>query len=248
MMRVIGTLVEDLRAEVVRRPAWLEGLPAAIVTAFPPPAPPDLEVLRTSIASVTTELTTLTATITQRTESLAPILEAVTQPPPEPPQVVEAPHGLDAEALDAHLIPVRDAIAAAQQATVAALSARLATEADLRGWREATFALIAGKLVRRELAQLKKRETDPTAAASRLEAFYRRFIGDGLTELRPWLVRLPEPEVREVAAARVLTQWADGAMATCVAALATGGLGDVVRRWEIDRDAGLARALTEVMQ
>jgi HK97 family phage portal protein len=230
-MRQLAQLVGDLRAELERRAAL----------AVPPPLPlPDLEGLRT-------EMTLLTATVTQRTEPLTPILAAVTQPPPEPPAVVVAP-GLDAEALAAHLAPVRDAIDAAQHATVAELSARLATEAELRAWREATFALIAGKLVRRELAQLKKREADPATAAMRLEAFYRRFIGDGLTELRPWLLRLPAPEARELAATRVLTQWAEAAMATCASALTNGGLGDVLRHWEIDRAAGLARALSEVMR
>jgi HK97 family phage portal protein len=114
-------------------------------------------------------------------------------------------------------------------------------------WREATFALVAGKLVRRELAQLRKREADPTAAAARLEAFYQRFVGDALAELRPWLGRLSEAERAEAAAAHVIAVWADEAMQTCVAALQQGGLGDVIRRWAIDREAGLTRALMEAI-
>jgi HK97 family phage portal protein len=160
MARVVGKVVDDLRAEFVRRTAPLETLPAAVVAALPP----------------------------------AP----------------EAP----------------------------------SSSVD---WRQATFALVAGKLVRRELAQLRKREADPTAAVARLEAFYRRFVGDALAELRPWLGRLPEPERAEAAAAHVIAVWADEAMQTCVAALQAGGLGDVIRRWEIDREAGLTRALMEAI-
>jgi HK97 family phage portal protein len=160
MARVVGKVVDDLRAEFVRRTAPLETLPAAVVAALPPA--------------------------------------------PETPS----------SAVD---------------------------------WRQATFALVAGKLVRRELAQLRKREADPTAAAARLEAFYRRFVGDALAELRPWLGRLPEPERAEAAAAHIIAVWADEAMQTCVVALQTGGLGDVIRRWEIDREAGLTRALMEAI-
>jgi HK97 family phage portal protein len=159
MARVVGKIVDDLRAEVVRRTEALATLPAAVVAALPPG--------------------------------------------PEPGPTVD--------------------------------------------WREATFALVAGKLVRRELAQLRKREADPTAAVARLERFYRRFIGDALAELRPWLGRLPESERAEAAAAHVIAVWADEAMQTCVAALQQGGLGDVIRRWEIDREAGLTRALMEAI-
>jgi HK97 family phage portal protein len=184
----------------------------------------------------------------------AAVVAALPPPPPpavaEPPPAVaeERPAPLTAEALAGQLEPVRSAITAAQDATIAALGARLATEADLRGWREATFALVAGKLVRREVAQLRKRETgDAATAPARIDAFYRRFVGDGLAELRPWLLRLPEPEAREMAATRVLQDWADAAVATCTAALANGGLGEVVRRWEIDRAAGLTTALMEAL-
>jgi hypothetical protein len=161
MARVVGKIVEDLRAEVVRRTEALATLPAAVVAALPPA--------------------------------------------PEPGPAVD--------------------------------------------WREATFALLAGKLVRRELAQLRKREADPTAAAARLEAFYQRFVGDALAELRPWLGRLPEPERAEAAAAHVIAVWADEAMQACVAALQHGGLGDVIRHWEIDREreAELTRALMEAI-
>src|SRR4029453_15669978 len=160
MARVVGKIVEDLRAEFVRRTAPLETLPAAVVAALPPA--------------------------------------------PEMPS----------------------------------------SSVD---WREATFALVAGKLVRRELAQLRKREADPTAAAARLEAFYQRLVGDAPADLRPRPGRLPEPERAEAAAAHVIAVWADEAMQTCVAALQQGGLGDVIRRWAIDREAGLTRALMEAI-
>jgi HK97 family phage portal protein len=250
--RVIVKLVEDLRAELASRHAQLEGLPQRIVAALPEPpdasapatAPeipdvrPAMEALRTELLAVTTELVT---TVTTRTESLPRILEAVTTPPPEPSPPIVAP------VFDPALLePMREAIDEAKQATTT-LSARMATDADLQGWREATFALIAGRLVRRELAQLRKREEDPTEAVKRLEAFYHRFVGDAITELRPWLARLPEAPLRERAMRDVLMRWADGAMQTCVTAFQNGGLGDVVRRWEIDREAGLTRALMEAV-
>ena len=127
------------------------------------------------------------------------------------------------------------------------LPARIALDAEFQDWREATFALIAGKLVRRELAQLRKREADPEAAAVKLKAFYDRFIGDGLAELRPWLIRLPDAEGRAAPAEALLTAWAAEAVQTCTTALAAQGLADVIRRWEIDREAGLTRALLEAI-
>lgn len=99
------------------------------------------------------------------------------------------------------------------------------------------LAALAGKLVRRELAQLRKRAADPTAAAMRLEKFYRRFISEGAAELAPWLPAS--------AATRVLTAWAEGAMGECVAALQAGGLGAVLRPWESDREARLRQVLRE---
>jgi hypothetical protein len=140
-----------------------------------------------------------------------------------------------------------EALASLPAAVVAALPPAPEVPSSSVDWREATFTLVAGKLVRRELAQLRKREADPTAAVARLEAFYGRFVGDALAELRPWLGRLPEPERAEAAAAHVIAVWADEAMQTCVAALQQGGLGDVIRRWAIDREAGLTRALMEAI-
>jgi HK97 family phage portal protein len=210
MARVVGKIVEDLRAEVIRRTEALATLPAAVVAALPPvPAEPDIspedEEAR-MVRVVGTIVEDLRAEVVRRTEALATLPAAVVAALPPAPESG----------------PTVD-------------------------WREATFALVAGKLVRRELAQLRKREADPTAAAARLEAFYRRFVGDALAELRPWLGRLPEPERAEAAAAHVIAVWADEAMQTCVAALQQGGLGDVIRRWAIDRDAELTRALMEAI-
>ena len=103
----------------------------------------------------------------------------------------------------------------------------------------AMCTLIAGRLVRRELAQLRKRVADPTAAMSRLEKFYRRFVAEGVAELKPWM---PEP-----VATRVLTTWADAAIQACVPALAAGRLDTVLRAWALERDAHLTRTLMEAI-
>ena len=94
------------------------------------------------------------------------------------------------------------------------------------------LAALAGKLVRRELAQLRKRAADPTAAAMRLEKFYRRFVSEGAAELAPWLPAS--------AATRVLTAWAEGRWANAWQTLQAGGLGAVLRPWEADREARAA--------
>src|SRR4029453_7500330 len=193
------------------------------------------------------------------------LVDAQVRPPPAPSppepdaddEEEEAPDAEDArmarvvgkivEDLRADFVRRTDALDTLPAAVVAALPPAPEMPSSSVDWREATFTLVAGKLVRRELAQLRKREADPTAAVARLEAFYRRFVGDALAELRPWLGRLPEPERAEAAAAHVIAVWADEAMQTCVAALQQGGLGDVIRRWAIDREAGLTRALMEAI-
>ena len=73
-------------------------------------------------------------------------------------------------------------------------------------WREAAFSVIAQSLVRRERAQLRKRH---------VEEFYRSgSCPRRSAELRPWLLRLPDPEQREQATQHVLTVWADAALET----------------------------------
>jgi HK97 family phage portal protein len=151
MERVLWPALEELRAELVRRTAGLETLPAAVVAALPPPPAPT---------------------------------------PQDDP-------------------------------------------------RRLMVAFVAGKLVRREVAQLKKRAADPTAAAMRLERFYRRFLTEGVAELHPWL--------SEAVATRHLTAWVEAAVAEWAPALAEGTLGAVVARWEQDRAATLTRVLTEAI-
>jgi hypothetical protein len=105
---------------------------------------------------------------------------------------------------------------------------------DLRaGARDVVLA----RLVRRELAQLRKRLADPTAAASRLEKFYRRWVLEAADELAPWL---PEP-------LDFATAWADRAMQDCVTALQGGTLGDVVHQWESSRAGRFRDACEEAM-
>jgi HK97 family phage portal protein len=113
--------------------------------------------------------------------------------------------------------------------------------AEFRAESRATgVSVVAGRLVRKELAQLRKRIADPTAAVMRLEKFYRRFVVEGAAELTPWC---PNPETR----ANVLTAWADAAMRTCVVAVQMeGGLATLTRAWERDREADLRQLLLEV--
>ena len=187
-------------------------------------------------------------------KQVAPDPVPVAAPPAEPP-TEEDEEARVARVIEKLMADLRAEFDRRTEAIPAAVVAALppapepvpTPDPEFQAWREATFALIAGKLVRRELAQLRKREADPSAAAVKLEAFYRRFIGDALAELRPWLVRLPDVETRTEAVELVLSHWAEEAMHTCRTALATHELADVVRRWEIDRAAGLTRTLLEAI-
>ena len=97
--------------------------------------------------------------------------------------------------------------------------------------------MIAQTLVRRERAQLRKRH---------VEEFYReRFVPEAMDELRPWLLRLPDPEQREQATQHVLTVWADAALQTCLAT--PDDLEGVLARWGEARQAALAQALMEAI-
>ena len=108
--------------------------------------------------------------------------------------------------------------------------------ADLRAEsRGQMLGVLAAKLARREIAQLRKRVADPTAAVERLEKFYRRFVTEGAGELAPWIVR-PIP---------VMTECAGRAMAACVAAVQSGTLPHLLAIWEADRPATWRRVLAE---
>lgn len=200
----VQAIVDDLRAEVVRRAEAIEAaardLPAAIVAGLPaapePAAPLDLTGL---VAALRVE--------PAPPVDLAPVLARV-------------------DALEARL------------------TAQLATTEAFRAWQDATLGLIAGKLVRREVAHVKKRAADPERAAERLTAFYGRFVDDAAAELRPWVLRLQADPARVAAG---LAGWARDAQAECMGALEAGQLGDLVRRWEIDREAALTRALVEAV-
>jgi HK97 family phage portal protein len=252
----VEKIVEDLRAEIGRRheavTAGLEAVQqseeahhAALakgLVALPRPA--SLEDLTASTTAFREEFAVLQARLASMLGEVTTTLEGLDVRAPVPPPPVP---GVDEATLETHLTPVRAAIDTAQQATVETITARLATDEALRGWREATFALIAGKLVRRELAQAKKREADPTEAVSRAEAFYRRFVPDSMAELRPWLLRLPEAAARESAVQACLVRWAEEAVGAYGAALTNGGLGALIRQWEMKREAVLTRALMEAI-
>jgi HK97 family phage portal protein len=123
------------------------------------------------------------------------------------------------------------------------LAERLATDRQLREWQQAIIATIAGRLVRREL----KAVGNPKRPAERLAAFYARFAADGVSELRPWLLRVsPDPAL----AARVealLSAWAVDARRECEEALRAGSLDVIHRRWEVDREESLTTVLMEAI-
>jgi HK97 family phage portal protein len=190
-------------AQVRPPPAPVPPPPAEEPGPPPEPAADDDRLLRV--------VEELRAEFVRRTAALPAALVAAL--PPAPPAVLAAPP---------------DAPAAAVQALVA----------DLRAESRATMlGVVAGKLVRREVAQLRKRAADPTAAIQRLEKFYQRFVGEGAAELTPWV---PNP-------AAVLTPWADAAMRSCVAAVQLpGGLETLLGAWARDREADLRQLLVDL--
>jgi HK97 family phage portal protein len=128
------------------------------------------------------------------------------------------------------------------------LVARMATELDLRAWQEATLAMIAGRLVRRELAQAKKLASDPTRATDRLATFYLRWVEDAMAELRPWLLRISSEAAVTGHVATMLGAWSAAAQQQCTTALGGAhGLDEVVRRWEVEREASMTAGLMEAI-
>jgi HK97 family phage portal protein len=183
----------------------------------------------------------LRAEVADRTAALPAAIVAALPPAPPPP--AEPPD------IRPEVLAVMQAITTELTTTITQHRCQPPPTAaeDLRAWREATFASLAGRFTRRELAQLRRRELDPMEVLPKLEAFYRRFVGDGLAELRPWLLRLSAPEVREAAVTRALTAWAEAAMGTLAAAVEDQSLGELVRHWEIDRAECLTRVLREAI-
>jgi HK97 family phage portal protein len=136
--------------------------------------------------------------VTDRTAALPAAIVAALPPMPPPPA---APPDIRPEvlaAMQAITTELSTSITRSTETVTTMLAGVTlpppATVEELRAWREATFASLAGRFTRRELAQLRRRELDPMEALPKLEAFYRRFVGDGLAELRPWLLRLSAPD------------------------------------------------------
>jgi len=172
-----------------------------------------------------------------QTDTLTPT--SGTEPTPD-----ATPEAAPGRALPPAPEPVPPALLAAPAPVPEAESVRTVLETLVREFRAESRAtgvsVVAGRLVRKECAQLRKRIADPTAAVMRLEKFYRRFVVEGAAELTPWL---PNPETR----AGVLAAWADAAMRTCVVAVQMeGGLATLSRAWERDREAELRQMLLEV--
>jgi hypothetical protein len=101
--------------------------------------------------------------------------------------------------------------------------------------------------VRREVAFATK-VAARADAPRRLEAFYARWLQDSVADLLPWVRRLV-PAGGAALDGRLATQleaWTAEARGALVAALATAGLEDLLRRWEIERAAILSQRVLEV--
>jgi 23S rRNA pseudoU1915 N3-methylase RlmH len=241
-MRYLADLVaerlrSDLTARVNDLDALVQSAAQETVRALPPyPVPPPPDVIVERVDAATQELR-------DRLESdrqfwLARLVER-----DEADREAQAKVLAEAQAA----VEAARAMEAAGHADALA-SARLSTAHDLRAWQEATIAMVVGRLVRRELAHARKLASDPERASERLAAFYLRWTEDGLAELRPWLLRLsPEPALGERVGA-MLDRWSTAAQAQCTKALGGAhGLDEVVRRWEIEREASLTVALMEAI-
>jgi HK97 family phage portal protein len=158
--------------------------------------------------------------------------------PLEPAAIVE-PVAVILDQMRAEVAERADGTAEAIAAAAATIAAGLARDDDLRAWRQATLGMIAGRVVRRELAQVRKLATDPERASERLAAFYARLVEDTTRSLRD----LPEPIRGRLGPC--LEQWASDAQADALASLADGGLAGLELRWA-DRHLRLTATLVEV--
>jgi HK97 family phage portal protein len=182
------------------------------------------------------------------------ISEPPTPPPaalPVPPQQTED----GAESDDSIVVNAADDRQSTELLTIlrsleAALSRSTqttqSTEQHLASWREATFQLIAGRLVRRELAQVKKLILNPTRTLERLEGFYARWIEDAVSELRPWLSRMNAADELENQVRVELQAWSGIADEACRHAVGDQAVPDLMRRWTIEREGLLTQRLLEV--
>jgi HK97 family phage portal protein len=218
------------------------GLAALPTPPAPEPMAPQLEGLRETVAATGDALAARITEVVREVEATIQSVRASMPAPAAPPDLepVTAQIQQTSESL-------RHEVLAAAEATAARITQGLATDQALRDWQGWTIQAIAGRLVRREVTQLRKRSADPERALERLTAFYERWTEDSVAELKPWLLRIrPGSLVVSAVDARV-ARWAAEAQAQCEAALADGGLEAVARRWEVEREDALARAIMEVV-
>lgn len=181
----------------------------------------------------------------------APPMPPQPSPPPAPRSLLDPP---TAEAIIEPIVERLGKLVqrtheeiAATRAAAAEIAERLASEQQLRDWQEATLAMLAGRIVRRELAVVRKIADDPDRGQDRLATFYRRFIPQSMTDLRPWLLRFSPDATLLAMAEEKLSGWAARAIAQCAEALTTDGLVALVHSWEIEREAALTALLMEVL-
>jgi HK97 family phage portal protein len=215
----VRAIVTAVVAEVV------EALPAP-QPALPPPPDPALGELREVLESVRGALEAGrvdTAAIARATvDALTPALETIRAAAPPAPDETEAIVARVAGAVSAEMASVRGDLAAAQDVT-----------RRLHEWQHATVAMLVGRLVRREIAHARKLVAEPARADERIEAFRARFHGDAMEDLRPWLTR--ETGLSAAPIGDAIEAWAADARTECLAALTSGTLPDLVRRWENGR-------------
>lgn len=226
--------VRDGMAEVRER---VDGLARAITDVIGHPAP-DLDgAVRAVVEAVTPDLVA--------------IRERMTVAPPEDPRIARVIERLDDVRAD--LPPPLDLDAVAERITTVLTPAlatvgRAAQDAtrQLLAWQHAMVAHLVGRMVRREVAHARKIAADPNRADERIAAFLVRFQADAMDDLRPWLMR-EGSGVREESVAAALERWAGEARNECMAALASGTMPELVRRWENGRADAKAAALMEVL-
>jgi hypothetical protein len=209
----------------------------APVASKPQPTPNE----ETNAARVQAIVDDLKADVARGNEALAVELAALRQAEgTDPTQAAVA--RIDALAAD-----LETQIRATARATEETILEGLGTDHVLRDWQQATIAMVAARLVRRELARLKQATGDVESAPAKLDRFYTRFSADGLDELRPWLHRLRSDPPLDGAVKVALDGWATAAREQCTAALLNGGLEHLAHGWAVGREDALTRLLLEAI-
>jgi tetrahydromethanopterin S-methyltransferase subunit G len=197
-------------------------------------------------ASVAADVARLEATVQAGQQAMIERLALSTEPPLQSEPVVEVmPDPAIAEEVTHALAEVDERLTQRLDTLCEEVTSRIATAQELGAWQEETIALIAGQLVRREIAKAKKALADPDHGVESLRAFYLRFVDDAARDLAPWAKRM-RPEGGVAVVRDRLAQWSEAGLADCMAALTNGGLPQLLLRW-VERHGDLTRALVEVL-